>query len=318
MSRTNKLRYIASAICIAIPAAAAHATSPLPVAEASPKAHKDAFASPGDGRSIAPIQPGLESLREGDKGETLVFSAPPRESPEEGARLYGPVAEYLSRVTGRKIVYRHPQNWLSYQTEMLKGSYDIVFDGPHFNSWRASHLQHTPLARLQEEHAFSVIVRRHEQEITELKQLAGRKVCALNPPNLGTLALLDEFDNPLRQPLILDSLGWKKVYEGVVIDKRCVAGVLPVANLKKYDGGGQFTRILFRTRAMPNQAFSAGPRVPSELQAHIAAALVSTEGKAATAALRAAYGAEQGLVAARKEEYTGLDSYLNGIWAFTR
>lgn len=321
MSATTTLRFVASAYCLAV-LAAAHAASPLPAAKASPKAHQAAFAPPpgggGPGATAPSPPPGLGSLHETDEAETLVFSAPPRETPEEGARLYRPVAEYLTRVTGRKIVYRHPQDWLSYQTEMLKGGYDIVFDGPHFNSWRASHLQHTPLARLQEEHVFAVIVRRQEQEITELRQLAGKKVCALSPPNLGTLAILSEFDNPLRQPAILNSLGWRQVYEGVVMDRRCVAGVLPVANLKKYDGGRQFTRVLFKTRALPNQAFSAGPRVPAELRALIAAALVSEEGKEATAALRAAYGAEQGLVVARKEEYAGLEHYLKDIWAFTR
>ncbi len=66
--------------------------------------------------------------------DAIVFTAPPRETPEEGQQIYGPIAESLTRVTGHRIVYRHPQNWLSYQTEMLEGSYDLIFDGPHFNS----------------------------------------------------------------------------------------------------------------------------------------------------------------------------------------
>jgi ABC-type phosphate/phosphonate transport system substrate-binding protein len=108
------------------------------------------------------------------------------------------------------------------------------------------------------------------------------------------------------------------VYEGVVIEKRCAAGVLPVANLKKYDGSYQFTRILHKTPAMPNQAFSAGPRITHEEQARIAAALLSPQASEATAALRAAYGSEKGFAAARKEEYAGLDSYLKGVWGYSR
>jgi ABC-type phosphate/phosphonate transport system substrate-binding protein len=294
------------------------AASPWPAAEANvTQPHKTAFSPPGGG-APAPAAQIQTDIGTGDL-DVLVLSAPPRETPEEGARLYGPIAEYLSRTTGRRIVYRHPQNWLSYQTEMLKGRYDLVFDGPHFNSWRASHMQHTPLVRLPQEHLFVVIVRRSESGLNDVKQLAGKKVCALNPPNLGTLALLAEFDNPLRQPVIVNQIGWKDVYQGVTMDKHCVAGVLPLANLRHYDGAGQFTRIVFKTRPLPNQAFSAGPRVPPALQAEIAAALVSEAGNAPTAALRAAYGAaEQGFVAARKEDYAGLDSYLKEVWAFAR
>ncbi len=89
------------------------------------------------------------------------------------------------------------------------------------------------LARLQEEHAFAVIVRKSERAIANIEQLVGKKVCALSPPNLGTLAFLSEFDNPLRQPFIVNQIGGKAVYEGVTMEKRCVAGVLPMANLRQ-------------------------------------------------------------------------------------
>jgi hypothetical protein len=248
----------------------------------------------------------------------LVFSAPPRETVEESHKLYQPVAEYLSRITGKQIVYRHPGNWLSYQTEMLKGSYDLVFDGPHLNAWRMNHLQHNALARIADEHAFAVIVRKDNATIQDVKQLAGQRVCGMNPPNLGTLAVQSQFDNPMRQPLIVDTVGWNKVYEGVVMDKRCTAGIIPVGNLKRLDLAGSLARVVYQTRMLPNQAFSAGPRVTREDQAKIARALVSPEGDSATAALRAANGTDKGLTTATREEYAGLDSYLKDIWGYSR
>jgi ABC-type phosphate/phosphonate transport system substrate-binding protein len=250
--------------------------------------------------------------------ETLVFSAPPRETPEDGARLYQPVAEYLARVTGKRIEYRHPGNWLSYQTEMQKGAYDLVFDGPHFNSWRAAHLGHNTLARLAGEHAFAVVVRADNTQITDIKQLAGKKVCGMNPPNLGTLTFLGEFDNPLRQPFIASTTGWDKIYAGVVLDNKCAAGILPVANLNRLDRAGHFTKVIHRTRALPNQAFSAGPRIVRADQARIAAALAAPAAGEPTAALRAAYGSDKPLVAAAQEEYAGLDSFLKDQWGYTR
>lgn len=253
-----------------------------------------------------------------DGAPVIVFSAPPRESYEVGREIYQPIVEYLSRVTGKHVVYRQPGNWLTYQTDMLRGTYDLVFDGPHFNSWRITHQRHNALVRYADDHVFAVIVRKDDVRINDIKQLAGKKVCGLNPPNLGTLAVLGEFDNPVRQPVILETLGWEKVYQGVVMESRCVAGIVPVANLNRYDKTGNFSKIVYRTRAMPNQSFSAGPRVTREDQAKIAAALTAPEAEIHLSKLRAAYGFEKGLTRAAREEYAGLDSYLKDVWGYAR
>ena len=265
---------------------------------------------------VAAASEGLRAQGPGGKDNVLIFSAPPRETPEDGAKIYQPVTEYLSGVIGKRIVYVHPNNWLTYQTDMQKGSYDLVFDGPHFNSWRIANIQHNALAKIAEEFVFAVIVRK-DDPLTDIKQLAGKKICGMNPPNLGTLAVLGEFDNPSRQPVLIDTVGWARVYGGVVADKRCAAGILPITNLKKYDSGN-FSRVIYKTKVLPNQAFSAGPRIPPEEQAKIAAALVSPEASAAVAKLLEAYGNDKGLTRAAKDEYAGVDAYLKDIWGYAR
>jgi ABC-type phosphate/phosphonate transport system substrate-binding protein len=107
---------------------------------------------------------------------TYVFSAPPRESAQAAAEIYGPIAEYLSAVTGKKVVYRQPANWIAYQTEMRKGDYDLVFDGPHFNAWRAANLQHNILVKAPGEHSFVVVVKKDNDKVRELKQLTTREI----------------------------------------------------------------------------------------------------------------------------------------------
>ena len=244
---------------------------------------------------------------------TLVFTAPPRETPEAGIDIYQPVAEYLSKAIGKKIVYKHPGTWGVYRTEMLKGGYDIVFDGPHFNSYRMENLNHNILVKIPERHEFTVIVRK-DQKITGLQQMAGRTFCAHAPPNLGTLVLLSQFDNPSRQPSIVNAKGWSEVYEGVVSGK-CAGGILPALNLKKLDHAG-LTKVVFKTEAMPNQAFSAGPRVSMEDQTRIAQALVSPTAAMATAKLRDAYKVGDSFAPASNQEYKGLASYLKNEWGY--
>jgi len=315
MTRTAVGMVSLAALALATVTVASPADQGAPVN--APAIHKTSFARP----DTSDNKPSLEGVVRGmpaGAGNVLVFSAPPRETEEEGVRTYQPIAEYLSRIIGKKIVYRHPSDWLTYQTEMQRGSYDIVFDGPHFNSWRLSNLQHHMLVKVVGEHSFAVVVRKDDNRFTDVKQLAGQKVCGMDPPNLGTLAVLGQFNNPLRQPFIINNLGWTKVYEGVAFEKKCDAAILPMANLEKFTNSENLVRVLYKTKALPNQAFSAGPRISPEDRAAIAAALISQEGANVTARMRAAYGGDKGLAYATKAEYTGLDVYLKDTWGYSR
>jgi hypothetical protein len=276
---------------------------------------KASFTSPG-GASGGPFTESDTKLP-ALPNSPLVFSAPPRESIEEAQRLYQPVADYLSRALGRQVAYVYPRNWLTYQKEMTKGSYDIIFDGAHFNSWRISHIQHNTLAKIPDQQTFAVVTRKDNSQVTSLKQLAGKKVCAMGAANLGTLALQSEFA-PERQPLILEQISWSKVYESV-IENRCTAATLPVALLRKLDGGGNFTRVIHQSRELPNQAFSAGPRLNGEEQIKLGKALTSPDARAILEPLLSVNGVpNKGLVMASKEEFAGMDTYLKDVWGYTR
>ena len=47
----------------------------------------------------------LPAATPGQQG-AYIFSAPPWESATEGKTRYKPIAEYLSNITGKKIIYR--------------------------------------------------------------------------------------------------------------------------------------------------------------------------------------------------------------------
>jgi len=245
--------------------------------------------------------------------DPVVFAAPPRETPEKGEEIYGPVAAYLSQVLGRPVVYEHPGTWGVYRTEMLRGAYDIVFDGPHFNSYRAERLNHNIVAKIAKRHEFVVVVRKDEK-FSNMKDLAGRTFCTHAPPNLGTLVLLDQFDNPARQPVILNTKGWANIYKGVA-SGQCVAGILPELNLKQYDKD-QRVKIVYKAPVLPNQGFSVGPRLNATEQAKIAQALTSADAANPTAKLRAAYKVGDSFAQTTNDEYVGISRYLRNEWGY--
>jgi ABC-type phosphate/phosphonate transport system substrate-binding protein len=286
------------AVAVFAPALAAQADTPT--------AKKAAYHQPGAslGKTGAPADAITRDPNE------LVFSAPPRGSYEEEMAVYKPVVDYLSKITGKKVTYRFSDNWLSYSKDMTRGAYDIVFDGPAFNSWRITNLSHVPLIKLPEDFVFVIVTRADNDTIRDIRNLAGRKVCAHAPPNLGTLTLLSRFDNPARQPFIKQVSGWDNNYKAMAAGE-CVATVLPIKNLQKMDNGPKrVTKTLYRHEAMPNQALSVGPRVTDEQRDLITRGLLSAEGKAATARLRAAYAGKD-FVPATAGEYAGLGSLLN-------
>ena len=246
----------------------------------------------------------------------LVLSAAPREESAEAEAIYGPVAEHLSTALGKKVVFKHAGNWGVYQGLMQKGAYDIVFDGPHFNSWRVDRAQHNVLVKVPGDHVFVVLVRKDNDKIRELKQLAGRSICAHAPPNLGTLTALNEFENPARQPIIINTDGWKEIYQGLLANK-CVAAVMPLKALEKFEKDtGHQTKIVFRGATLPDNAVSAGPRLSAQDQEKITRALLSPEGEKATAKLRAKYASNKPFSAANNKEFAGLGTYLKNEWGY--
>lgn len=247
-------------------------------------------------------------------GSELIFSAPPRETAAEATEVYGPVAAFLSEALGRKVIFQAPGNWGVYQGNMQKGVYDLVFDGAHFNGWRAAKIHHNVLLKVPGEHIFVVITKKGNDKVNNVSHLTGRTVCTHAPPNLGTLVFLGQFANPARQPVIINTKGWGNIYDGVAKGK-CLAGVLPLKFLEKNDKAG-LAKIVFRAETLPDNALSAGPRLSKDEQAKIVKALSSPAGMAATAKLRTAYAGGGRFTPAKNEEFTKVGEYLKNEWGY--
>lgn len=245
----------------------------------------------------------------------LVFTAPPRESAAKAKEVYQPIANFLSKVAGQKVVFRYSDNWLSYQSDMLKGVYDIVFDGPAFISWRMAKQDHTPLVKLPGNLVFVAIAKKDNDAVKELRDVVGRPLCGFPPPNLATLTVLYEFTNPVRQPLLVEVKGFQAAYKNVV-EGKCTAGIIQAKLWEEFDKEKGATKVLFKSKPVPNQGFSAGgTRVPPELRTKITEALMSEEGKAATKLLRDEFKG-QDFVPAKKEEFENVAVVLRDVWGF--
>lgn len=293
---------IGSTLALALAAAwpaLAHEATPLPASYVRSLAPRHASHSAALARTRKP----------------WLFGTPPGGSVRVERALFQPIAAYLTRVTGHPIVFRPATNWLTYSQDVATGKYGLVFDGPHFTSWRDHYLGDAPLVRLPGLSSYAVVTRRNEQ-VTKLTQLTGRSVCANSPPSLATLLLLGKFSDVSRQPFLVVVRSWAQGLHGLMTN-RCDAAIVPMARLQslpKAQAAG--VRVLYRTKAYPSRAISAGPQIPADIQARIRAALLSPVGERVTQPLRRAHGARL-FVPANRHEYAGLSHLLANTLYFS-
>jgi len=247
----------------------------------------------------------------------LILTAPPRELPEAGEKLYGPLAEHLSNLLGEKVVYQHPQNWLQYQRDLRRDVYDIIFDGPHFASWRIEHLQHDVLLKLPGSLQFVIIVNSDDDQIKTLKDLIGKKICGIPPPNLATLSVIEQFQNPVRQPVIWGIRGGAMHVFRSFAAKECRAATFRTTfyekKLSAQDRVG--TEILFKSKRFPNQAISVSSRVDNKSRRKIILSL--TEGRgldfAKPVVRRFAGKKTRSFIKANNKDYLTYNQLLEGV-----
>lgn len=244
-----------------------------------------------------------------DASSDYLFTAPPRETPERGVEIYKPIADYLSKATGERFTYRHPQSWSEYSRGMQNKEYDLVFDGPHFVSWRLQYIDHDVLAKLPQLLTWRVLTKIDNNSVKSLDDLVGKTICAPKSPNFGMLTVMSHFTDPDKEPVHVVTKGWKDGYNGVVAGK-CVAAVIPKTNHKKFDPSLKKTRAVHTHLPYPNQAFTAGTSISPNLKSNIIRKLLSREGQSSMSNLRDRFSRGAELVSADNEEYEGISMVL--------
>lgn len=245
----------------------------------------------------------------------FVLTAPPRESEEQGNKIYGPIAERLSQVTGKKVVYQHPKNWTEYTANMRADKYDIVFDGPHFASWRIKHFNHVPMAKLTGTLGFVIVAKDSDSNVNHLRDLIGKSLCGIASPNLGTMVAFSIFDNPVIQPEIKVIKGGPKEVLKAFMNNECHYAVL----LDRFYNNlpaekKQNIKVIAKSKQMPNQTFTTSVRLTKIDVDKMTSFLTAEEGAKAGDNLLNIYSKKtRKFVKGDAKEYDGLETLLEGV-----
>ncbi len=246
----------------------------------------------------------------------IIFTAPPREKHAAGVKIYEPIAKHLSKLINKKVVYLHPSNWLTYQRDMRDGKYDIVFDGPHFASWRMAHLGHDMLVKLPGKLGFILVKPKSETTINNLNDLIGKRICGISMPNLSTLSILAAYPNPVRQPVIVGVKGGMKGVAKALAKNKCQAYVFrDKFYMKKLKPEvKQNLEIIYKSNPLPNQAITASNRISPADKKAIVHSLTLGKGVDASKGLLKRFGGKaRAFIKASNEEYKGHNLLLEGV-----
>lgn len=245
----------------------------------------------------------------------LIFSAPPRETPEAGQKVYGPIANALGTILGEKVVYEHPKDWLTYSRRMRQGEFDLVFDGPQFASWRLANIAHEPLVRLKGNLQFVVFTKKGTG-IHSLEDLAAKRICALASPNLATVTILKEFDNPVKQPTLVEAKGGMKGIHSLFKTGACHAAVIRDAYFKNKipDSERRSYQVVWESLRMPNQVITASDNVSPVSRDKIISEFTREKGAQSAQPLFQRFSkTSTHFIAATPDEFEGLNLLLEGV-----
>lgn len=248
--------------------------------------------------------------------QDLILTAPPREKPAAGQQQYGPLAAYLTKLFGHPVKYVSPGNWLSYQHDMRHDKYDIIFDGPHFISWRIKHLGNHVVVKLPGHLQFYLLVKKDNKSINNINDLVAKEFCGVPPPNLATLSIIAAFPNPVRQPVIKGIRGAGKAVFAAFMKGECEAAVIRTAYYKRFltDAQRNAVKIVYTSPPYPNQGITVSKRVTPREQSLMLQALTVGDGVKATQPIIKRFGGKaKHFIPANDAEYKGINNLLEGV-----
>lgn len=249
--------------------------------------------------------------------DTIVFTTAPTHSKEETVKLYTPLINYLTQATGKKFVLDTAANFVEYSVRMRLNKYDMIFDGPHLTGWRMVNLDHTPIVRFPGTIKI-VVVAKKDSRLNSMQDLENGfdRVCAFASPNMLTMAFLSYFPNPVRQPNLVRTQGFKNLM-ACMEDGRGEAAVLRDKLWFKMsdEEKAKYKLIGQPERGYPERTFSVSPKISEPLRKQIAEALLSEDGQKVSQAVLERFK-KKNFIPAKPEEYAGLDLLLRPVWGF--
>lgn len=196
--------------------------------------------------------------------DKLELAIQPILSEAKTKKAFKPLADYISKITGKQVVVKTMPNFMAYwSTIRLADSYDLILDAAHFTDYRSKKLGYKILAKIPDTVSYSLIVMA-ENFVFDPAELIGKRIATLGTPSIGAARLNALFPNPMRQPITVEVAS---AAEGInmLLNKKVFAAMIPTPLVSRTMAQGNDVSVVMVTEPAPHIAISASPKMNAKM-----------------------------------------------------
>ena len=232
----------------------------------------------------------------------------PVQGEEETRKMYQPLADYLSKITGQKVVIHTSRDFSEYWvTQKVDNPYEIIIDNAFFTDFRNEREGWVSLVKVPGLISYSLVATA-ENPVYEPAELVGKRIASLIPPAPSGIFLGQMFRNPLRQPAIVPTTSSKESLK-MLLEGKVDAAIIPTPLANEAVANGEDLLIVKTSVQIPHDALSVSPKIDEAMREKITKALLEADkdkqGQAVLKSLNIS-----GFEPADPSLYSGLMQYL--------
>jgi len=246
--------------------------------------------------------------------QELLLAIQPVLSEGKTRQAFQPLAQYISKVTGKRISVTTVPNFMSYWSKIVAGQKNIIYlDAAHFTAYRARKQGYKVLAKIPDTVSYSLIVRDADM-VFEPSELTAKRIATLGSPSIGAARLGSMFPNPSRQPIIVEVADSQKAIS-MLLDKKVHAAIIPTPIVSQAMTNGVPINVVTTTEPIPHIALSASPDIDKATVDKIRRAIISAQQKPEGKAMLKKIGFSR-FNPTTATVYVGQDNILKTYWGY--
>lgn len=206
----------------------------------------------------------------------LNMTVQPVLSEQETVQEYQPLADYIGKITGQKVVIKTSRDFSEYWvTQKDNNPFQIIVDNAFFTDFRNEREGWVSLVKIPGLISYSLVASANNP-VYETAELVGKKIASLIPPAPSGIFLGQMFRNPLRQPAIVPTTSAKDALK-LLLDGKVDAAIIPTPMANEAMTGGEDLLVIKTSVQIPHSALSVSPKVDEAMREKLTKALLEAD-----------------------------------------
>lgn len=206
----------------------------------------------------------------GENKERLVLGVMPSLPPTKLFTKYQPLADYLTRKTGKEVVISTAPNFHEYIVRLQKGEYEMIFPNPYQYIMVSKNPGYAPLVKIAGIPFQGFIVVRKDSRINGIQDLKGKKIAYPDPSALAATMQVRAYlkrqgIDPERDTRETYAASQESVIFGVYQRFFDAAGTWPEAFEGVPEDIRKGLKVLAETEALPHRPIAIRSDIPSDV-----------------------------------------------------